>query len=35
MPASFDYRNAAERVMMALSVDPHRHGVRSSVTIRD
>ncbi|MDP9292452.1 MAG: hypothetical protein M3O82_08830 [Verrucomicrobiota bacterium] len=30
----FDYRNAAERVMMALSVDPHRYGVRTSPTIR-
>ena len=30
----FDYKNAAERVMMALSVDPHGYGVRTSPTIR-
>lgn len=30
----FDYKNAAERVMMALSVDPHRYGTRSSPVIR-
>lgn len=30
----FDYRNAAERVMIALSVDPMRYGVRTSPTIR-
>jgi hypothetical protein len=30
----FDYRNAAERVMIALSTDPHRYGVRSSPVIR-
>jgi hypothetical protein len=30
----FDFKNAAERVMMALSVDPHRYGVRTSPTIR-
>ncbi len=30
----FDFRNAAERVMMALSPDPHRYGVRSSPTLR-
>lgn len=30
----FDFKNAAERVMMALSVDPHRHGLRTSTTIR-
>jgi hypothetical protein len=30
----FDFKNAAERVMMALSIDPHRYGVRSSPTIR-
>jgi len=30
----FDYKNAAERVMMALSVDPLRYGVRQSPTIR-
>ncbi len=32
--APFDYKNAAERVMIALSVDPHRLGVRDSPTIR-
>lgn len=32
--APFDYKNAAERVMMALSVDPHRLGLRDSPTIR-
>jgi len=30
----FDYKNAAERVMMALSVDPLRYGGRQSPTIR-
>jgi len=30
----FDFKNAAERVMMALSTDPHRYGLRSSPTIR-
>ena len=30
----FDFRNAAERVMMALSTDPHRYGVRSEPVIR-
>ena len=30
----FDFRNAAERVMMALSTDPHRYGVRTSPVIR-
>lgn len=30
----FDYKNAAERVMMALSKDPLRTGERSSPTIR-
>jgi hypothetical protein len=30
----FDYKNAAERVLMALSVDPHRTGARSEATIR-
>jgi hypothetical protein len=30
----FDFKNAAERVMMALSTDPHRYGVRTSPTIR-
>ncbi|HEX8310412.1 MAG TPA: hypothetical protein VF614_03775 [Chthoniobacteraceae bacterium] len=33
--ATFDYRNAAERIMMALSMDPHRHGLRNTPTIRD
>ena len=32
--APFDYKNAAERVYMALSVDPRRTGVRTSSTIR-
>ncbi len=32
--ATFDYRNAAERVMMALSVDPHKYGVRAEPVIR-
>lgn len=31
---TFDYKNAAERVYMALSVDAHKHGVRNSPTIR-
>ncbi|HYR57829.1 MAG TPA: hypothetical protein VEO95_04340 [Chthoniobacteraceae bacterium] len=30
----FDFKNAAERVMMALSVDPHKYGVRSEPVIR-
>lgn len=30
----FDFKNAAERVFMALSVDPHRYGERHSPTIR-
>lgn len=30
----FDLKNAAERVMMALSTDPHRYGVRNSPVIR-
>lgn len=30
----FDLRNAAERVMLVLSPDPHRFGARSSVTLR-
>jgi hypothetical protein len=30
----FDFKNAAERVMMALSTDPHRYGLRTSPTIR-
>jgi len=33
-PEPFDFKNAAERVMMALSVDPHREGTRTSTTIR-
>lgn len=32
--AAFDYHNAAERVMMALSTDPHSYGLRTSPTIR-
>jgi hypothetical protein len=32
--APFDYKNAAERVLMALSVDPHLYGVRTSPVIR-
>lgn len=30
----FDYKNAAERVLYALSVDPHGYGMRSSITTR-
>lgn len=30
----FDYKNAAERVLYALSVDPHGYGTRSSLTAR-
>jgi hypothetical protein len=30
----FDYKNAAERVLYALSVDPHSYGARSSTTSR-
>lgn len=30
----FDYKNAAERVLMALSVDPHRYGIRAAPIIR-
>jgi hypothetical protein len=30
----FDFKNAAERVMMALSVDPHKYGTRSEPVIR-
>lgn len=30
----FDYKNAAERVLMALSVDPHKYGTRSEPVIR-
>jgi hypothetical protein len=32
--AMFDYRNAAERVLMALSVDPHKYGARTEAVIR-
>ncbi len=32
--ANFDYRNAAERVMMALSVDPHKYGLRAETVLR-
>ncbi len=31
----FDFRNAAERVMYALSTDPHRYGARTSPVIRE
>lgn len=30
----FDYKNAAERVLYALSVDPHGYGARTSTTLR-
>ncbi|MGB8170375.1 MAG: hypothetical protein WCF18_22925 [Chthoniobacteraceae bacterium] len=30
----FDFKNAAERVYMALSVNPHKYGVRSEPTLR-
>jgi hypothetical protein len=30
----FDYKNAAERVLYALSVDPHGYGGRTSTTLR-
>ena len=30
----FDFKNAAERVLMALSVDPHKYGVRADPVIR-
>jgi len=30
----FDFRNAAEQIMMVLSPDAHRYGVRTSPTIR-
>ncbi|MEO8353270.1 MAG: hypothetical protein ABI680_16195 [Chthoniobacteraceae bacterium] len=30
----FDFKNAAERVMIALSTDPYRYGLRSSPVIR-
>lgn len=30
----FDFKNGAERVLMALSRDPHRYGTRTSPTIR-
>jgi len=30
----FDFRNAAERVLSALSTDPHHYGIRDSPTIR-
>ncbi len=32
--ASFDLRNAAERVLLALSPDPFRYGARSSLVLR-
>ncbi len=30
----FDLHNAAERILLVLSPDPHRYGARSSVTLR-
>ncbi|MEA3212179.1 MAG: hypothetical protein QOE70_5236 [Chthoniobacter sp.] len=30
----FDYRNAAERVLMTLSLDPHKYAVRTAAMIR-
>lgn len=30
----FDLRNAAERVLLVLSADPHRDGAHSSVALR-
>ncbi len=30
----FDFRNAAERIAMTLTPDPHRYGLRTSPTIR-
>jgi hypothetical protein len=30
----FDLRNAAERILLVLSPDPHRYGARSSVALR-
>jgi hypothetical protein len=30
----FDFRNAAERILIALTPDPHRYGYRSSTVIR-
>lgn len=30
----FDFRNAAERIYMALTADPHGYGIRTSPTIR-
>lgn len=32
-PENFDYKNAAERIYYALSVDPQRHGTRTVPTI--
>ena len=32
-PEEFDYKNAAERIYYALSVDPHNHGQRSVPSI--
>jgi hypothetical protein len=33
-PEEFDYKNAAERIYYALSIDPHAYGSRTSPTIR-
>jgi hypothetical protein len=32
-PENFDYKNAAERIYYALSIDPQRHGLRTVPTI--
>ncbi len=32
-PENFDYKNAAERIYYALSIDPQRHGTRTVPTI--
>jgi hypothetical protein len=32
-PENFDYKNAAERIYYALSIDPHMHGLRTVPTI--
>ena len=33
-PVTFDYRNAAERIYEALSIDSQKYGTRESVTLR-
>jgi hypothetical protein len=33
-PEEFDYKNAAERIYYALSIDPQKYGVRDGTTIR-